>query len=407
MKVAIVGAGAAGLMCACMLPKTCDVTVFDKNPISGKKLLITGNGRCNVTNLVKPDQFLKSVPQNSEFLAHSISNFTPQHMVEFLDDLGIQTQVEDNNRVFPKQGGAVAVKQALENFATSRGVKFIFNSNVTSIDRSANGFDVSISDSEVKHLFDAVIVATGGLSFPMTGSSGDGYRFGSSFGHDVVSPRPALCGLQFQKPTGFQGSTVTCGIEIVDKAFKPMTTKETGNLLFTKSGVSGPPIFKTVSNFKKQTISDHFLQIDFAPKLTHQELEKQLPKQLVTHSNKKPFHVLREYAPVAVADWLVEISGLPRGKICSHLTKQERALLLQAITATRVTIKDFEDINTATVTRGGIDVTGINPLTMESMLVPRLFFIGEVLDVDALSGGFNLQIAFSTAVVCAKNYFFD
>jgi len=383
MKIAIIGAGASGLMCACMLPTNLSVTVFDKNPSSGKKLLLTGKTKCNLTNLCSPKQFLESVPQNPKFLTPSLHKFTPSNTIKFFESIGVKTLVKDNNRVFPNTGGANSIKQAMQNFAISRGITFKFNTKVTTVEQqdTETNFTVNtldISNEITQHCFDIVIIATGGMSFPGTGSTGDGYEFAKSFGHDIATPRPSLCGLQFRNSSGISGQTIFCGVQILDRTYAPVTKKQFGNMLFTKHGVSGPVIFNAVSTFKSHSIKNHFLQIDFLPNTEkHPQFD---PKD-------KPFYAFKEYLPTSVANWLAK-----------------QAIHPAEIKNVRIPISDFDSIETATITRGGIAINNINSETMESKLVPNLFFIGEVLDVDAFSGGFNLQIAFCTAVACAKNF---
>ena len=355
IKIAIVGAGAAGLACACMLPCGHSVTVFEKNSDPGKKLLLSGNGRCNLTNLSEPDEFLKSVPRNSEFISDAIKAFTPRDTIKFFESIGIKTKIESKKRVFPYMAKAPAVKIALENAAKNRGVQFLFNSTVKNIDKKTDGFELSVNDE--KHLFDIVIIASGGKSYPQTGSTGDGYVFARSFGHKIFEPRAALTGLQLKKPSGIQGVSLECGMTLLNKKQQAVFPRQKGNLLFTKNGVSGPIIFEMVSKLMTQSIAGYFLKINF------------LSGCIV---------------PRSVLNWISNIGASGKKSI-------------------NLAIKDFENIEHATVTRGGVDVRQINPQNMESRLVPGLYFIGEVLDVDALSGGFNLQIAFSTAAVCARS----
>jgi len=400
MKIAIVGAGAAGLMCACMLSTEHNIHVFEKNASAGKKLLVTGNGRCNLTNLVNPYAFLENVPQNSKFLLGSLREFSPKDAVKFFEQLGVPTHVEDDNRVFPSAGKALSVKTAMESFAKARGVNFMFESPVTCIDRASKGFIVSVNGKQ--ELFDAVVIATGGMSFPTTGSTGDGLVIASKFGHSIVPIRPSLCGLQLEKPANLQGASVRCEVQVLNTEFVPVTQKQIGNMLFTKTGVSGPVIYETVSKFKQQSIRGHFLQINFTPSFGMKEFEETFQKLLAENPKKKLVHVVRAFMPLSVADWVIKSAGQCGAKMCGQTTKHERNVLPSFIRSARVPIKDFEDIQFATITRGGVDVHEVNPQTMESKLIPNLFFIGEVLDIDALSGGFNLQIAFSTAVVCAR-----
>lgn len=358
MKVAIIGAGAAGLMCACRLPEFFSVTVFERNDAAGKKLLMTGNGRCNVTNLREPDDFLENVPRNSEFLSHAVNVFSPKDMVGFLGTLGIKTHVEDNMRVFPDVGGAAGIRNAMQKFAQSRGVDFKFHTVITTISKTDIGFVVN--DKQ----FDAVIIATGGLSY----SEGvNGYTLAKSLGHTITSTRPGMCGIVLKNPIKAQGASVRATIQIGDSA--PLT----GDILFTDYGISGPTVFKAVSRFHGDKISGQSLQINFAPDLTHTPAT----------TGKNPFYTIRKFVPKSIANWLVQNGGAT------------------ALTQSRLLIKDFRGIDGAIVTRGGVDVSQIENKTMESRLVKNLFFIGEVIDIDALSGGFNLQCAFSTAVACS------
>ncbi|MCL2756406.1 MAG: aminoacetone oxidase family FAD-binding enzyme [Firmicutes bacterium] len=366
MKIAIIGGGAAGLMCACLMSSGHSVTLFEKNESVGKKLLLTGNGRCNLTNLTTPGAFLKSVPNGNEFLSPAIHSFTPNDTIKFFEEIGIQTRVEDKNRIFPTTGGAMAIKKALENLAESRGVKFMLYSNVTNITKAQSCYELSILNEN--YIFDAIIIATGGMSFPTTGSTGDGFVFAETFGHKIIPVRPSLCGLRFETSTGFQGISIECTVTLDD-------IKETGSMMFTKNGVSGPVIFKLSSMLKGQSVAGKEIVIDFVPHIDKPTFD----------SKDKPFFAFRKYLPQNVANWLVARGDKPT-----------------SIKKIRIPIKDFEPIETATITRGGVDLHEINPENMESKLNKDMFFIGEVLNIDALSGGFNLQIAFSTAHACAK-----
>ena len=405
MKIAIIGAGAAGLMCACMLDKRHDIVVFEKNEMSGKKLLITGGGRCNLTNLCEPDIFLKSVAQNARFFEYALTGFSPQNTVDFFEkELGVAIQIENGNRVFPSNGKALRVRNAMLSYAINKGVKMNMNSLLDikvsnhSFLKVADRFEICVGEANVGQKFDVLIVATGGVSYPQTGSTGDGYAIARSFGHEVVEPRASLCGLVLKQPAGFEGTSIRCDAEILNEQLSPVAAKETGDMLFTKNGVSGPLIHKLTAKFKGQSIRNHCLKINFAPNLN----EKIFYSALKLSANDKPFYLLRKFVPINIANLLIAASNLPNKKNCSSLTKQEQEKLFKVLTGAIVTIADFESITTATITRGGIDIKNIYNKTMQSTLIKNLYFIGEVLDVDALSGGFNLQIAFSTAAMAAK-----
>jgi len=326
--------------------------------------------------------------------------FSPKDTVKFFEELGVPTHTEDNNRVFPSIGKATAIKITMQGFAQSRGVKFLFENNITGIDKTQVGFTVTVNG---KHeFFDAVVIATGGLSFPVTGSTGDGLVFAGKLRHNIIPTRSSLCGLKLARPTDLQGMSTVCEVQVLDKDSAQITNKAVGNMLFTKTGVSGPVIYETVAKFTPQSICGHSLKINFAPDLSQMQLEETLQKLLAEHQKKKLIHVVRHFMPLSVADWVIKTAGLNGSKLSGQITKTERNILFSFVRGTRVVITDFEDIAHATITRGGIDVHEVDPKTMQSKLIPNLFFIGEVLDVDALSGGFNLQIAFSTAVACAR-----
>jgi len=339
-----------------MLDLAHQVVVFDKNESVGQKLLMTGKGRCNLTNLVEVDQFLKSVPQGGDFLRSAVGKFTPQDTIAFFNELGVNTVVEANNRVFPVVGGAKGIAEALEKYAKSRGVKFMMGHTITDIE-------------DLRKSFDAVIIATGGMSFPKTGSSGDGYEFAKRLGHKIIPPRPSLCGLQFEQPAGFQGVSVPVRATLDGNT-------ESADMMFTKNGVSGPVIFRLVSRLMGQSVKGKSLVVDFVP-----DFDK-----VAFDPSDKPFYSFRKHLPQNIANWLVARGDKPKD-----------------IKSIRIPIEDFDPIEFATVTRGGVDINEIDSKTMESRLAPKVYFIGEVLNVDGMSGGFNLQIAFSTATACAAS----
>ena len=410
MNIAIIGAGASGLMCACQLPKHHIITLIEKNATSGKKLLLTGKGRCNITNLCAPNSFLNSIPQNAEFLAHAINLFTPQSTVDFFNDLGLETITENNNRIFPKTGKAQAVRQILELAATANGARFLYNTQANSIQKSEKGFAVSttnLATNQSEQLeFDTVIVATGGLSYSATGSTGDGYSFAFSLGHNIITPRPSLCGIQLIEPAGFMGTSVQVKAKILDPYGRSVLSirNAVGEIMFTKLGISGPAIFRNIAHFKGQSLANYTLAIDFMPFSETEELVWLIEKAIIENADKSVFYVLRKFLPQNIANWLTDISNINKAKPVKTFKIKERAVILELLKDTQVAIKGFDPIDTATITRGGVDVSQIDPTSMQSKLVTNLYIIGEALDVDGLSGGYNLQIAFSTAAACAKSF---
>ncbi|MCL2555574.1 MAG: aminoacetone oxidase family FAD-binding enzyme [Firmicutes bacterium] len=396
MNIAIIGAGAAGLLSACMIDSKHEVIVYEKNEIAGKKLLLTGNGRCNLTNLVAPDIFLKSVSKNADFLKDTLACFSSQDTVDFFKNLGVPIKIEDSNRIFPVSNKAIEIRDILLKSAINKGVQFLFSTNIIEINKINDKFLI-VSNTNHRY-FDIVVIATGGLSYSKTGSNGDGYKFAKNFFHKVVEPRACLCGLVFDQKTNFQGTSIDCEIEILDSTDNIMVTKQKGSLMFTKNGVSGPVIFKSSSLFKGQTISNHYLKINFVPHLKKEDFVYQMKKSAAD----KPFYLFRKYLPANIANWLINIFNLPKNKSLEKMHLDEKEKLFKALSSALVKIKDFENIETAIITRGGVDILDIDKKTMQSKLVKGLYFIGEVLDIDGLSGGFNLQIAFSTAAACAK-----
>ncbi|MCL2821898.1 MAG: aminoacetone oxidase family FAD-binding enzyme [Firmicutes bacterium] len=415
MKIAIIGGGASGLMCACLLGefnlKKCggkgafSVTVLEGQGAAGKKLALTGNGRCNLTNMTFGQEFLKNVVQNAEFVKKCLSDFSPKDTVDFFGRIGVKTLSEDGERVIVGKNGGVLAGEKMVEYAKGCGVDFEFNCKVLGVERCGGGFNLRRLDGfgqECMRYFDTVVIATGGLSYPQTGSSGDGYEFAKGLLHDILPPRPALCGLVLDRAIDFlpvQGVCLCCNISIAGE-----TKTLSGNILFTKSGVSGPTVFRAVSLFKKQSISGLELEIDFVPSLQKHDLKRLFDIYFKQFKNDKPFYLIKKFLPVSVSNWLCLNNPFLKGKKnCESFNAQDRIKLLNLLKGFKVKIEDFEDITRATITRGGVCISQVDTNSMQSNLVRGLYFVGELLDIDALSGGFNLQLAFSTAASCAKS----
>ena len=395
-NIAIIGAGASGLMIAVRLKnnKQFNITIFDKNLAVGKKLLVTGNGRCNVTNLCSPSQFLEYVPHNSKFLFSAINNFTPNDMVEFLHDNNQEVIVVENNRVFPTSNKAESIRAMFESLVCSAdNITLKLNTNVDAIKYSNNTLSLLVGGKT--QTFDAVVVATGGLSYPKTGSTGDGIAFASALNLPLTVARPALCGIKLKnKHLVLSGNSYNVKLQLC-------ASKVTGNMLFTHFGVSGPAVFELTSRLQQNSIKDSELIVDFMPDKTTDELNKMFRQYYLDNSKKMLKSCVANFVGEKLAKIILHYCNLDETIKVANISTKQTNQIINAIKNYNLQVLDFEDIEHATITRGGVDVNCINSKTMESKLIPNLYFVGEVLDVDGLSGGFNLQIAFSTAVACA------
>lgn len=403
MKVAIIGAGASGLMLAGLLKKQGhDVFVYEKNDRAGKKLAITGKGRCNITNLCDVEDFLKNVVRGEKFLKSALYSFDSQDCVDFFENLGLKTKVERGQRVFPESDKASDIVKILEN-KHCKDVKFSFSNEVLKIDKNGeNNFVVFSRKGE--NIFDRVVIATGGVSYKGTGSTGDGFRFAKSFGHRVVETRPALC------PILIEDKFVSAlqGVSLKNVSLNVFVGKKKmsffGEMLFTDKGISGPIVLTASSYINRFPKSDVRLSLDFKPALSDAQLDARLLRDFENNKNKELKSIMRGLLPKTVAEMFPKICGLDDNKKIHDITKKEREALLFALKNFKLTYGGLYDINAGIITSGGVDISQVDPKTFESKLVDGLYFTGEVLDLDALTGGFNLQIAWSSAFCLAKNF---
>mgnify|MGYP004536681335 CR=1 FL=1 len=402
MNIAVIGAGPAGLIAAAEAAKAgATVTLFDKNEKAGKKLYITGKGRCNVTNMRPPGEFLEFVVRNRKFLYGAIYSFSPENTVELIESNGVKTKIERGNRVFPQSDKASDITKAFVKNAERYGVNFSFNSEITDISKVNNEFIITSQNGKVR--FDKVIVACGGISYPTTGSTGDGYVFAKKFGHQIVEPRPALVGLTLKesvkKLQGLSLKNVTATI-----SGNGINESRFGEMLFTSSGVSGPIILSLSSYINRVgNLKDMTLTVDLKPAMTYEELDKRVLGDFNKNINKRFKNSLDELLPKSLIPYIIEVVGISPEKPLNSITKEDRGDLVHTLKNLRFGIASLGSINEAVVTSGGVCVSEVNPKTMESKLVSGLYFAGEVLDVDALTGGFNIQIALSTGYVAGKN----
>lgn len=404
MKVAVIGAGASGLMAAyAAAANGNDVTVFEKNEKSGKKIYITGKGRCNLTNAVSPQEFLQNVVSNPKFLTGAIYSFSPDDTINFFEGQGLRLKIERGNRVFPVSDKASDVTKYLEKACISVGVKFNFNKKVDSIvilNSTVSGIIVNNN----KILFNKVIVCTGGLSYPLTGSTGDGFTFAENCGHSLVDLKPALCGLNlkgkyFSDLQGLSLKNVKLSVLYEGKTLRSLF----GEMLFTHFGVSGPVILTVSSLINRLDLNKVKLVLDLKPALSSEQLDERLLRDFSQSPNKTLAVLLKGLLPSSLIGEVLRRSGLNGDKKVNSVTKSERLSLLTTVKNFDMLVASLRQFDEAIVTSGGVNVKEVNPKTMESKLIKGLYFCGEVLDLDAFTGGFNLQIAFSTGYAAGNS----
>ena len=403
-NVAVIGAGASGLMAAyaCALNGN-NVTVFERNEKCGKKIYITGKGRCNLTHDCNPDEFLQNVTSNAKFLTGVIYNFSPQRTMQFFTDGGLRLKTERGDRVFPASDKASDVSKCLEKYCINAGVQFKFNTKVLKISiLNSTMFDIITQTGNFS--VDKVIVCTGGLSYPLTGSTGDGYKFAEGFGHTIIEPKPSLCGLNmkgdyFKKLQGLALKNVKLNVYVNNKKLHEFF----GELLFTHFGISGPITLSASSFINRYDFKTVKLSLDLKPALTDEQLNARILRDFEKYSNKDISNCLKELLPNALIPIVLDRCAIPGNKKINCITRSERQSLLTTIKNFDMLISSLRGFDEAIITAGGIDIKDINPKTMESKLVNGIYFCGEVLDIDALTGGFNLQIAFSTGFAAGNS----
>ncbi|MCH5163882.1 MAG: NAD(P)/FAD-dependent oxidoreductase [Clostridiales bacterium] len=399
MLVAIIGGGASGLFAAAVISKYASVTVFERNEKAGKKIYITGKGRCNFTNLCLPNEFLASVVRGSKFLISAINSFPPEKAIDFFSEHGMKSVVERGNRVFPQSNKASDVTATLVKTISANGGKILYDTRVQKIIACDGGFTITANGEEFK--FDKVILATGGVSYQSTGSTGDGYKFASEFGHAIIEPRPALSPIILKEDV----SSIE-GLSLKNVCVKVISGKkeysEFGEMLFTHSGVSGPCVL-TLSSLINRLDGQKQLVIDLKPAITKEELDKRILRDFEANINRDYKNSLRDLLPKSLIPYIIARSKINPDKKVNLITKEERLVLVDLLKNLTFTIDSLDKIDYAIVTSGGVDVKEVSPKTMESKLVPNLYIIGELLDVDAFTGGFNLQIAWATAYAAARH----
>ncbi|MEG2084267.1 MAG: NAD(P)/FAD-dependent oxidoreductase [Clostridia bacterium] len=399
MRIAVIGAGASGLICAGFMAQAgAEVVLIEKNEKLGKKIYITGKGRCNVTNACDEQQFLKNVATNPKFLMSSIYNFNSSATMSFFEENGVKLKVERGERVFPESDKSNDIIQALTRFVKRNGVEIWLNTPCKSVKKQGD-FLVELQNGQIEK-FDRVVVATGGLSYQATGSTGDGYGIAKSFGHTIITPRPALVGVVTKQNVVSLAGLSLKNVQLSVVCEGKNVYSEFGEMLFTHKGLSGPIVLSASSFINKCNLNNVSLLIDLKPALNANTLDLRLQREFGNIKAIK--NVFKELLPKSLIDYFLQYIGIDGELRGCDITKAQRALIVEALKNMQFTIQRLEDINTAIITSGGVSTKEINPKTMESKLCEGLYFVGEVLDVDAFTGGFNLQIAFCTGVTASK-----
>lgn len=406
-KVIVIGAGAAGTMAAGVAAENgADVLLLERNERIARKVLITGKGRCNVTNNVSDVQsFIQNIPSNGRFLYSAFSSFDNRDVMDFFESYGVPLKVERGDRVFPVSDKAVDIVDALNHYITDMRVQRK-NERVTELMIENNKVCGVKTESGNTYNADAVIIATGGLSYPKTGSSGDGYKLAKSAGHTVTALRPSLSALVCREGICSECmglSLKNVAIRIVDTKKKKEIYDDFGEMLFTHFGVSGPMILSASAHMRDMEKERYEIYIDLKPALSHEKLEARILRDFSDNSNKSISNILALLLPKSMITPILRSAQIKPSEKANQITKEMRKNLVDAVKSVKLTVVDFNDISEAIVTSGGVKISEINPKTMESKLCSGLYFAGEVIDCDGYTGGFNLQIAFSTGHLAGVN----
>lgn len=408
-KIVIIGGGAAGLMAAssaafCLKDHAYSITVVEKNSRPARKVMITGKGRCNVTNNCDVNSLIANTPKNGKFLYSAFNNFNSQDTMTYFESLGVPLKTERGNRVFPVSDKSVDIVDALVK-AVQKNADIIEGEAKAII--APNGFVTAVKLNDGRILdADSVIVATGGISYPTTGSTGDGYKMAKTLGHTVTPLTPSLVGLECHEGfctrlAGLSLKNVTLSV-FEDGKKKPLY-KEMGEMLFTHTGISGPLTLSASAHLRYMDKKKYFAEIDLKPALDEAQLDKRLLRDFEESLNRDFANSLDKLLPKSIIPVIINMSGIAPHTKVNQISREQRLSLINAIKHFRLIITGFRPIEEAIITSGGISVKEIDPATMMSKLIGGLFFAGEIIDVDAYTGGFNLQIAFSTGFLAGES----
>ena len=420
MKVIVIGGGPAGMMAAIQSSENGnDVILIEKMNMLGRKLLITGKGRCNITSSLDIDDFIKNIPGNGMFLYSSFKQFTNIDIINFLKEQGLKVKEERGNRIFPVTDKSKDVLECFIKKMEKSGVRVLLNEKVQNIITETEANDLSkkrvvgVKTNKQTLKADKVILATGGKSYPLTGSTGDGYYMAEKIGHNITQIKPSLVPLEIYDSdikAELQGlSLKNVNIQFLDNTKNKVIYEDFGEMIFTHFGVSGPIIlsasahlvrYKNIDNLLKE--KKIVLKIDLKPALSKEKLNERILRDFEMEKNKQFKNSLDKLLPKKLIKTVIRLSGINPQSQVNNITRNDRMKLIDIIKGLKIEIKDFRPIEEAIITSGGIPVKEINPKTMESKIVKNLYFAGEIIDVDGYTGGFNLQIAYSTGYVAGK-----
>ena len=406
-RVIVIGGGPAGMMAAITAAERGnDVTIIEKMPSFGKKLLITGKGRCNITSSLYMSEFIKNTPGNGTFLYSAFQNYTNTDIIEFLRKQGLEVKEERGNRVFPVTDKSIDVLNCFINRIKELNIKYKLHTKVEKI--LIKNYEILgvRTDKEIIQT-DKVILATGGKSYPLTGSTGDGYKIASELGHTIMPIKPSLVPLEVyekEECKSLQGLSLrNIGIKFIDTTKNKVIYEDFGEMIFTHFGISGPIILSGSAHLVRYKEIERLLEnnqikvsIDLKPALSEEQLDDRILRDFKEFKNKQFKHSLDKLLPQKMIPQIIKFSGIFENKKVNEITKEERRKIIKLLKNFDITIKGFRPVEEAIITSGGINIKEINPKTMESKLIKGLYFAGEIIDVDSYTGGFNLQIAYST-----------
>ena len=407
-RILVIGGGAAGILAALFAAREgASVTILERNEKLGKKIYITGKGRCNLTNTADQEDFMRAIVRNPRFLYAAFAAFDNHDMMALMESLGVPLKVERGNRVYPQSDHASDITNALRRELERLNVRIRYDSRVERLLAEDGRCCGAVLTTGEKFTADAVILCTGGASYPLTGSTGDGYKLAQDLGHSIQKPLPALAPIETRE----SWPSMLSGLSLKNVALKAWKTggkkkkyfyDEQGEMLFTHFGISGPLVL-TLSSYMPEDVQDVRLAIDLKPALNEGTLDARLLRDFQEYSRKQLSAVMDGLVPHNLGQQILVLAGISPQTAVNSVTQAQRASILQLLKGLPLTPKCVRKIDEAIVTRGGVTVKEINPSTMESKLVPGLYFAGELMDVDAHTGGYNLQIAFSTGALAGKS----